>query len=236
MFYSTFLWKREFVHLCGSAKCKVYYDHFGRDWLQRSGWTIGDASAEHESIFLRRGRSTTFQFHQTKPATCGCNPAGSKIENGIFSRREVDQAQLFLVQLVAAGRTERIKIKSQKRKESPMEGSHGVAADRKHKKTDSSSTKAKYFAFLNEESSCHLSQKKIHMSKQNWWWPRTWMSQSVNETFVYYRCRWDSATDIQKSEWESSAPPFRRWTFWRWNVKCVFLWNVTKVQKIALLS
>jgi len=35
-----------------------------------------------------------------------------------------------------------------------MEGSHGVAADRKHKKTDSGSTKAKYFAFLNEESSC----------------------------------------------------------------------------------
>jgi len=150
----TFLWKREFVHLCGSAKCKVYYDHFGRDWLQRSGWTIGDASAEHESIFLRRGRSTTFQFHQTKPATCGYNPAGSKIENGIFSRREVDQAQLFLVQLVAAGRTERIKIKSLKRKESPMKGSHGVAADRKHKKTESGSTKAKYFAFLNEESSC----------------------------------------------------------------------------------
>ena len=43
----------------------------------------------------------------------------------------------------------------------------------------------------------HLSQK-IHMSKQNWWRPRTWMSQSVNTTFVHYRCRWDSATDIQK--------------------------------------
>jgi len=36
----------------------------------------------------------------------------------------------------------------------------------------------------------HLSQKKIHMSKQNWWWPRTWMSQSVNATFVQYSCRW----------------------------------------------
>jgi len=43
------------------------------------------------------------------------------------------------------------------------------------------------------------------------------------------------------SEWDSSPLPFRRWTFrrWRfrrWNVKCVFLWNVTKVQKFALLS
>jgi len=35
-----------------------------------------------------------------------------------------------------------------------MEGTHGEATDRKHKKTDSGSTKAKYFAFLNEESSC----------------------------------------------------------------------------------
>jgi len=33
-----------------------------------------------------------------------------------------------------------------------------------------------------------------------------------------------------------SAPPFRRWTFQRWNVKCVFLWNVTIVQKFALPS
>ena len=172
MFYSTFLWKREFVHLCGSATCKVYYDHFGRDWLQRSGWTIGDVSAEHVSIFLRKGRSTTFHFHQKKPATCGCNPAGSKIGNGIFSQREADQAELLLVQLVAVGRTETIKNKSQKRKESLTEGSHGEAADRKHHKTDSGSTKAEYFAFLNDGSSysptIHLSQK-IHMSKQNWW-------------------------------------------------------------------
>jgi len=35
-----------------------------------------------------------------------------------------------------------------------MGGSHGEAVDRKHQKTDSGSTKAKYFAFLNEESSC----------------------------------------------------------------------------------
>jgi len=105
-------------------------------------------------IFLRRGRSTTFHFHQKKPATCGCNPAGSKIGNGIFSRREADQAELLLVQLVAAGRTETLKNKSQKRKESPMEGSHGEAADRKLQKTDSGSTKAKYFTFLNDGSSC----------------------------------------------------------------------------------
>jgi len=26
----------------------------------------------------------------------------------------------------------------------------------------------------------------------------------------------------------------RRWTFRRWNVECIFLWNVTKVQKFAL--
>jgi len=30
-------------------------------------------------------------------------------------------------------------------------------------------------------------------------------------------------------EWGSSTPPFRRW-----NMKCVFLWNVTKVEKFAL--
>jgi len=78
-------------------------------------------------------RSKTFQFHQKKPAVV-CNPAGSKIENGIFSRREADQAELLLVQLVAAARTETIKNKSQKRKESPMEGSRGEAADRKRQK------------------------------------------------------------------------------------------------------
>jgi len=110
--WCTFLCKREFVHLCGNGKSKVYYDHFGRDWLQRCGWTKGDASAEHESVFLRRGRSTTFHFFQKKPATCGCNSAGSKIGNGIFSRREADQAELLLVQLVAVGRTETIKNKS----------------------------------------------------------------------------------------------------------------------------
>jgi len=65
-----------------------------------------------------------------------------KIE--IFLRREVDQAELLLVQLVTAARIESIKNKSQKRKEFPMEGSHGEADDRKHQKTDSNSTKAKY--------------------------------------------------------------------------------------------
>ena len=38
------------------------------------------------------------------------------------------------------------------------------------------------------------------------------------------------------AEWDSSSPPFQRWTFRRWNVQCVFLWNVTKVQKFALPS
>jgi len=157
----TFLWKREFVHLCSNAKSKVYLDHFGRDWLRRSGWTIGDPSAEHVSIFLRRGRSTTFHFHQKKPATCGCSPAGSKTENGIFSRREADQAELFLVQLVATARTETVENKSQKRKESPMEGSPGEAADRKYRKTESGSNKAKYFAFLNEERSCSADNSSV---------------------------------------------------------------------------
>jgi len=72
-------------------------------------------------------------FPSKKPATCGCNPAGSKVGKGNFSRREADQAKLLLVQLVAVGRTETIKNKSQKRKESPVEGSHGEAANRKHK-------------------------------------------------------------------------------------------------------
>jgi len=45
-----------------------------------------------------------------------------------------------------------MKNKSQKRKESPMEGSD-EAADRKHQKTDSVSTKDKYFAFWDKESS-----------------------------------------------------------------------------------
>ena len=35
-----------------------------------------------------------------------------------------------------------------------MEGTHEEATDRKHKTTDSVSTNNKYFAFLDEESSC----------------------------------------------------------------------------------
>ena len=46
----------------------------------------------------------------------------------------------------------------------------------------------------------HLNQKKIHMSEQNRWWPRAWMSRIVKATFVHYRCRWDSARDIQKMQ------------------------------------
>jgi len=60
----------------------------------------------------------------------------------------------LLVQLVAAALAETIKNKSQKRKESSMEGSDEKAADRKYQKTDSGSAKAKYFAFLDDESSC----------------------------------------------------------------------------------
>jgi len=41
---------------------------------------------------------------------------------------------------------------------------------------------------------------------------------------------------VINTEWDSSAPPFRQWRFRQWNVKCVFLWNVTKVQKFALPS
>jgi len=44
------------------------------------------------------------------------------------------------------------------------------------------------------------------------------------------------STGPHRAEWDSLAPLFRRWTFQRWNVKCGFLWNVTKVQKFALLS
>ena len=36
------------------------------------------------------------------------------------------------------------------------------------------------------------------------------------------------------TEWDSLALPFRQWTFRRWNVKCVFLWNATQVQKFAM--
>ena len=60
----------------------------------------------------------------------------------------------MLVQLVAAAVTETSKNKSHKRKESSWEGSDEEAADRKYKKTDSGSAKAKYFAFLDDESSC----------------------------------------------------------------------------------
>ena len=84
-----------------------------------------------------------------------------------------------------------------------MEGSHGEAADRKHQKAVSGSTKAKYFAFLNEESSWSAdnssqSEEDPYVKAKLRWWPRAWMSQSVNATFVHYRRRWDSATDIQK--------------------------------------
>jgi len=77
-----------------------------------------------------------------------------KLKMGFFLRREVDQAELLLVLLVAAARTETFKNKNQERKESPMEGSHEEATDRKHHKTDSVSTKDKHFACLDEESSC----------------------------------------------------------------------------------
>jgi len=50
-------------------------------------------------------------------------------------------------QLVGVGRTETIKNKSHKRKESLIEGSHREAADRKHQKTNSGSTKAKHALF-----------------------------------------------------------------------------------------
>jgi len=60
----------------------------------------------------------------------------------------------LLVQLVAAALTETIKNKSQKRTESSVEGSDEEAADRKYQKTDSGSAKAKYFAFLDDESGC----------------------------------------------------------------------------------
>ena len=63
----------------------------------------------------------------------------------------------MLVQLVAAALTEAIKNKSQKRKEFPLlsiEGSDEAATDIKYQKTDSGSAKAKYFAFLDEVSSC----------------------------------------------------------------------------------
>jgi len=33
-----------------------------------------------------------------------------------------------------------------------------------------------------------------------------------------------------RAEWDSSAPPFQQCTIRRWNVKCIFLWNVTNVQ------
>jgi len=49
--------------------------------------------------------------------------------------------------LVAAALTETIKNKSQKRKESSMEGSDEEAADRKYQKTDSGSAKGKYLLF-----------------------------------------------------------------------------------------
>jgi len=60
----------------------------------------------------------------------------------------------LLVQLVATARTETIKNKSQKKKESPIEGSYEEAPDRKYQKTDSGSARDKYFAFLDEESTC----------------------------------------------------------------------------------
>ena len=91
-----------------------------------------------------RGRTpktySTNHFYRKKRATCDCNSAGSRIKKkGFFSRSEVDQAELLLVQFVAAALTETIKKTSQKRKESSMEGSDEEAADRKYQNTDSGS-------------------------------------------------------------------------------------------------
>jgi len=40
-----------------------------------------------------------------------------------------------------------------------------------------------------------------------------------------------TASNYFSAERDSSTPQFRRW-----NVKCVFLWNVTNVQKFAVPS
>ena len=108
----------------------------------------------------------------------------------------------MLVQLVAAGQTETINNKSQKKKESPVEGSHGEAADRKHQKTDSGSTKAKYSVFLNEESSCsanNSSQSEEDPYVKAKLMVATYLNVPKCKCNVCtYRCGWDSATDIQK--------------------------------------
>jgi len=107
-----------------------------------------------------------------------------------------------LVQLVAAALTETIKNKSQKSKESSMEGSDEEAADRKYQKTDSGSAKAKYFALLDDKSSCYddnSSQSEEDPYVKAKLMVATYlMSRGVKATFVHYRCGWDSARDIQK--------------------------------------
>jgi len=109
--------------------------------------------AENESMFLRRGCSTTLHFYRKKPATCGRNSARSKIRKKCFFHEEklIRQSHCWFSWLQ---QHEPKPAKAKKRKESPMEGSDEEAADRKHHKTDSDSAKAKCFAFLDEESSC----------------------------------------------------------------------------------
>jgi len=65
--------------------------------------------------------------------------------------------------------------------------------------------------------------------------------EQKNESLTIMDVTKSLISSLHFSEWDSSAPPFRWWTFQRspfrrWNVKCVFLWNVTKVQKSALPS
>jgi len=56
--------------------------------------------------------------------------------------------------------------------------------------------------------------------------------QALHDTFTYMTnvLFSDFEIEVACAEWDSSAPPFRRWMFRRWNVKCVFLRKVAKVR------
>jgi len=94
-----------------------------------------------------------------------------KLNMGLFLRREVDQAELLLVPLVAEARTETFKNKSQERKESPMEGSHEEEPliENIIKQTvflPRINTSRLWMRKAVAPPRIHLSQKKNHLSKE----------------------------------------------------------------------
>jgi len=110
------------------------------------------------------------QFHRKKPVTFGCNSAGSKIENGIFYEEKLIKQSYCWVNWLQHHEPKQLKTKAKKGKNLLWKDHMKKPMIENIKKTDCVSTKNKYFAFLDEESSCSAensskSQEKPHVKR-----------------------------------------------------------------------